>query len=126
VLHFNINILLKIQKQKIHFPLKIIKPEKKLKDHLKNHQKKNYREIGCKQYNVEELQDIFDKKQNSEQLNKIMSVIIDKQGILSYDYEKTNNSQLEEEIYQEMKLIKLEDLNILPLEEARKILDKKF
>jgi len=33
---------------------------------------------------------------------------------------------LEEEIYQQMNLIKLEDLNVLPLEEIRKKLDKKF
>ena len=55
-----------------------------------------------------------------------MSVIVDKQGILSDDYEETNNAQLEEEIYQQMNLIKLEDLNIHPLEEIRKKLDKKF
>ena len=42
------------------------------------------------------------------------------------DYEEPNNTQLEEEIYQQMNLIKLEDLNILPLEETRKKLDKKF
>ena len=55
-----------------------------------------------------------------------MSVIVYKQGILSNDFEETNKAQLEEEIYQQMNLSKLEDLNILPLEEIRKILDKKF
>ena len=49
-----------------------------------------------------------------------MSVIVDKQGILSDDYEETDNAQLEEKIYQQMNLIKLEDLNVLPLEEIRK------
>jgi len=81
--------------------------------------------MDYKQYNLEELQEIFDKEQNSEELNKIMNVIIDKQGILSNDYEVINNALLEEEIYQEMNLIKLEDLNVLPLEEVRKRLDKK-
>ena len=53
---------------------------------------------------------MFDREQNLEELNKIMSVIVDKQGILSDDYEDTNNAQVEEEIYQQMNLIKLEDL----------------
>jgi len=53
-----------------------------------------------------------------------MRIIVDKQGILSDDYEETNKAQLEEEIYQQMNLIKLEDLNILPLEKIRKKLDK--
>ena len=63
---------------------------------------------------------MFDKEQNLEKLNKIMSIIVDKQGILSNDYEGTNNAQLEEEVYQQMNLIKLEDLNVLPFEEIRK------
>jgi len=43
--------------------------------------------MDYKQYNLEELKGMFEKEQNPEQLNKIMSVIIDKQGILSNDYE---------------------------------------
>jgi len=66
---------------------------------------------------------MFDKEQTPEGLNKIMNVIVDKSGILSYDYEETNKAQLGEEIYQQMNLIKLEDLNVLPLEEIRKKLD---
>jgi len=54
------------------------------------------------QYNLEELQRKFDKKQNPEELNKIMSVIVDKQGILSDVSEETNNVQIEEEICQQM------------------------
>ena len=76
--------------------------------------------MDYKQYNLEELQGMFDKEQNPEELNKIMSVIVDKQGILSDDYEETNNAQLEEEIYQQINLIKLEDLNVLSLEENKK------
>ena len=55
-----------------------------------------------------------------------MSILVDKRGILSNNYEETNNVQLEEKIYQQMNLIKLEDLNVLPLEEIRKKLGKKF
>ena len=69
--------------------------------------------MDYKQYNLEELQSMLDKEQNPEELNKIMSIIVDKQEILSYDYEETNNTQLEEEIYQQMNLIKLEDGNVL-------------
>jgi len=47
--------------------------------------------MDYKQYNHEELQGMFDKEQNPQELNKIMSVIVDKQGILSNDYEETNN-----------------------------------
>jgi len=46
--------------------------------------------------------------------------------MLCDDYEETNNALLEEGIYQQMNLIKLEDLNVLPLEEIRKRLDKKL
>ena len=55
-----------------------------------------------------------------------MSVIVDRQQKLSDDYEETNNAQLEDEIYQQMNLIKFEDLNVLQLEEIRKRSDKKF
>ena len=44
--------------------------------------------MDYKQYNIEELQGMFDKDQNPEKLNKILTVIIDKQGILSDDYEE--------------------------------------
>ena len=44
-----------------------------------------------------------------------MSAISDKHDMLSNNNEETNNVQLEEEIYQQMNLIKLEDLNVLPL-----------
>jgi len=34
--------------------------------------------MDYKQYNLEELQGIFDQEQNPKELNKIMSVIVDK------------------------------------------------
>jgi len=34
--------------------------------------------MDYKQYNLKELQDMSDKEQNPEELNKIMSVIVDK------------------------------------------------
>ena len=36
-----------------------------------------------------------------------MDAIVDKHGVLSDDIEETNNVQFEEEIYQQMNLIKL-------------------
>ena len=81
--------------------------------------------MDYKQYNLEELQEMFEKEHNPEELNKIMSVIVDKQGVLS-ENEESNNTQIEEEIYQQMNLIKLEDLNVIPLEEIKKKLDKKI
>jgi len=78
-----------------------------------------------KQHPLEELQKIFDKEQHPEELNKIMSAISDKYDVLSDDNEETNNVQLEE-IYQQMNIIKLDDLNTLPLEEIKRKLDKKY
>ena len=63
-----------------------------------------------KLYNLDELQDMFEKEQNLKELNKIIGEIIDKQDALSNDNEERNNVQLEEEIYQQMNLINLEDL----------------
>jgi len=77
-------------------------------------------------YSIEELQNMFNKEQNPEELNKIMSAISDKYDVLSDDNEETNNVNLEEEIYQQMNLIKLDDLNALPLEEIKQKLDKKY
>ena len=79
-----------------------------------------------KQHTLEELQKIFDKEQDPKKLHKIMSVISDKYDVLSDDNEETNNIQLEEEIYQQMNMIKLKDLSVLPLKEIRRKLDKKY
>ena len=49
------------------------------------------------QNTLEELQKVFDKEQNPDELNKIMSAISDKHDVLSDDNEETNNVQLEEE-----------------------------
>jgi len=46
-----------------------------------------------KQYNLEKLQNMFDKEQNLEELNKSMSAIIEKQEVLSDDNEETNTIQ---------------------------------
>jgi len=69
---------------------------------------------------------MFKIEQNQEELNKIMGAISDKHDVLSDYNEETNNVQLEEEIYQQMSFIKLEDLNVLPLEEIRRKLHKKY
>ena len=81
--------------------------------------------MECKHCTLDELQNMFDKELNLKELNKIMSAISDKYDILSDDNEETNNLQLEEEIYQQMNFIKLDDLNALPLEEIKRKLDKK-
>ena len=44
-----------------------------------------------KQHTLEELQKMFEKEKNSEELNKIMSTISDKHDRLSNDNEETNN-----------------------------------
>jgi len=53
-----------------------------------------------------------------------MGTISNKNNALYDDNEETNNVQLEKKIYQQMNLIKLEDLNVLPLEEVIRKLDK--
>ena len=77
---------------------------------MKKQKRKEY-----KQYTLDELQNMFEKEKNPDELNKIMGAISDKHDILSDDNEETNNVQLEEEIYQQMNLIKLEDLKAFPL-----------
>ena len=73
-----------------------------------------------KQYILDKLQKMFEKEQNPQELNKIMSAISDKYDVLSDDNQVTNNILLEEETYQQINLIKLEDLSALPLEEVRR------
>ena len=58
-----------------------------------------------KQYTLEQLQNMFEKEQNLEELNKIMSAISDKYYILSDDNEASNNISIEKEIYRQMNLI---------------------
>ena len=60
-----------------------------------------------KQSNLDELQDMFEKEINPEELNEIMGAIMDKKDILSDDDEEINNIQLEEDIYQQKNLIKI-------------------
>ena len=55
-----------------------------------------------------------------------MSAIGDKHSLLSDDNKATNNIRLEDEMYQQMNLIKLEDLNVVHLEEIRRKLDRKY
>jgi len=66
---------------------------------------------------------MFEKELNSEELNKVVGTISDKHDVLSDDNEGTNHFHLE--IYEQMNLIKVEDLDASPLEVRRK-LDKKY
>ena len=77
--------------------------EYQVKDWLKKQKRK--KKMEYKQYTLE---------QNPEELNKIMGAVSDKHDVLSDDNEKANNIQLEEEIYQQMNFIKLDNLNALP------------
>ena len=92
---------------------------------MKKRLKIKKKKIEYEQYSFEELQKMFREEQNSEELNKIIGIIIDKRDVLTDDNEETNNVQLEEEIYQQMNLIKLDDPNIVPLEEIRRKINKK-
>lgn len=83
-------------------------------------------EINYKDLELDKLQKLFDEEENPVELNKIMGIIAEKQIILSDDYEETNNILLEKEIYQQMSLIKLEDMESIPLEKIRKMFDKKL
>ena len=85
---------------------------------MKKQRKK--KKIEYKQYTLDELQKMFEVEQNPDEFNRIMSAISNKHDFLSDDNEETNNVQLEEEIYQQMNLIKLRDLNVLPLEEIKR------
>jgi len=38
--------------------------------------------MDYKQYNLEELQGMFDKERNPKELNNIISIIVDRQGML--------------------------------------------
>ena len=102
-----------------------MKQEKNLlKNRLKNQKKK--KKIEYKQHTLEELQNTLEKEHHPEELNKIMSTISDKYDVLFDDNEAANIIFSEEQIYRQMNLIKLEDPNVLPLEEIRKKLDKKY
>ena len=93
---------------------------------MENRLKRKKKKMEYEQYTLEELQKMFVQEQNPEELNKIMSAISDKHDVLSNDNEETNNVHLEEEIYQQMNLIKLDDPNALPLEIIKQKLDKKY
>ena len=53
-----------------------------------------------------------------------MNTIVEKQDVLSYDDEETNNVQLEEATYLHMNLTKLENLNVVPSKKIKRKLDK--
>ena len=62
---------------------------------MKNLVRRKKKKMRYEKYSLEELKKMFDKEQNSEELNKIMSAISDKYDVLSDDNEETNNIQLE-------------------------------
>ena len=52
---------------------------------MKNQLKRKKKKTEDKQHTLEELQKMFEKEQNSEELNKIMGAISDKLDVLSND-----------------------------------------
>ena len=77
-----------------------IKIEKEVEKSSEKKRERKTKRMYYKKYNLEELYNMFDKEQNSEVLNKIMSAIIYMRGVLSNDNEETNIIKLKEEIYQ--------------------------
>ena len=63
---------------------------------MKNRLKRKKKKTEYEKYSLEELQKMFDKEQNLEELNKIMGAITDKYNILTDVNEETNNNQLGE------------------------------
>ena len=49
---------------------------------------------------------------------------MDKQEVIPENNEETNNVQIEEDMYQQIGLIRLEDLDVISLEEIRRKLEK--
>ena len=60
---------------------------------------KKKKKMKYKLFTLEEQQNMFEKEQNPEELNKIMGAISNKHDVLADDNEETNNVQLEKEIY---------------------------
>ena len=75
---------------------------------------------------LEELHNLFDKKEDPEKLNKIMKVITEKEDILDHEFEENNYVTIEDDLYHQMGLIKLDDLECLPLEIIQQKIDKKL
>ena len=57
------------------------------------------RERICQQYNLEEVQTIFDREKNLKEFNKIMEAITEKQEVLPNTNEETNNAHLEHVLF---------------------------
>ncbi|XP_021728284.1 uncharacterized protein LOC110695343 [Chenopodium quinoa] len=74
---------------------------------------------------IEELQILFDKQEDPDRLNDIMKIIFEKEIASDYELEENNYITLEEDLYQQMGLMKLDDLDFLPLEVVQqKIVNK--
>ena len=89
----------KPKKQK-YFSFPKYENRKKVEKFSEKKRKSKRKRMEYKQYNFDELQNMFDKKQCPKELNKIMDAIVDKQEVLFENNEETNNHKLEEEIYQ--------------------------
>ncbi|KAL2902531.1 ORF 1: putative Polyprotein CP [Bienertia sinuspersici] len=75
---------------------------------------------------ITELQELFDKEENLDELNKIMTIIAEKRRKTNDEGEQENYTIIEEDLYQQMGLIKLDDLEFVPLEDIKRKLDNKL
>jgi len=76
--------------------------------------------------NLEELQNIFDNEENIEKLNQITGAIAYKHEVLLDNSKETNYVLLRGKICQQINLIRLENLNVLQVEESKRKVDKKY
>ena len=74
--------------------------------------------------NLKELRELYDIEEDPDKLNKIMAIISDKW--VASDEEEKNYTSIEEDLYQQMGLIKLEDLEFVPLEDVKRKLENKM
>ncbi|XP_021743973.1 uncharacterized protein LOC110710017 [Chenopodium quinoa] len=75
---------------------------------------------------LKELQVLFDEEEDPNKLNEIMNLISNK-GIASDNEIKENNyATLEEDLYQQMGLMKLNDLDFLPKEVVQQKIENKL
>lgn len=76
---------------------------------------------------LEELPELFDKETNPIELNKIMTVICEN-WVFSDSEEQEQESNylsIEEDLYEQTGLFKLEDLDTIPLEEIQESVDSR-
>ncbi|XP_021722592.1 uncharacterized protein LOC110690074 [Chenopodium quinoa] len=75
---------------------------------------------------IEELQILFEKEEDPDKLNEIMNLISEKGIASDNETEENNYVSLEEDLYQQMGLMKLDDLDFLPIEVVQQKIENKL